>query len=166
MGYQNTPMQTPDRSRAPTLPSAPCAGSTLGLLFRQVRDAMWARMAGELARSGHDLTFSQYITLKRLAEGTAGASDLARAAELNPGAMTRLLDKLEARGMVAREADPADRRALHISLTNTGRTIWCEIDQCGMRVRDAALGGLDDHERTTLTTLMERVRDNLTSSTD
>lgn len=166
MGYQNVPMQTPDHSRAPSLPSAPCTGSTLGLLFRQVRDAMWARMADELARSGHDLTFSQYITLKKLAEGTAGASDLARAAELNPGAMTRLLDKLEAKGMVAREADPGDRRALHISLTPTGRTIWRDIDQCGMRVRDTALGGLNDHERNTLTALLERVRDNLTSSTN
>ena len=73
---------------------------------------MWARMADELARSGHDLTFSQYITLKKLAVGTAGVTDLARAAELNPGAMTRLLDKLEAKGLVTREADPEDRRAL------------------------------------------------------
>ena len=159
-------MQTPVPSRAPTLPSAPCTGSTLGLLFRQVRDAMWARMADELARSGHELTFSQYITLKKLAEGTAGASDLARAAELNPGAMTRLLDKLEARGMVAREADPTDRRALHIRLTDEGRTIWRDIDQCGMRVRNTALAGMSDSERDALTGLLERVRDNLTASTD
>ncbi|MEO5628788.1 MAG: MarR family transcriptional regulator [Thermomonas sp.] len=123
-------------------------------------------MADELARSGHDLTFSQYITLKKLATGTAGVTDLARTAELNPGAMTRLLDKLEAKGLVAREADPDDRRALHISLTDSGRSIWRDIDQCGMRVRDAALAGMSDGERTALTTLMERVRDNLVSSTD
>ncbi len=143
-----------------------CTGSTLGLLFRQVRGAMWARMADELARCGHDLTFSQYITVKELASGPAGVTDLARAAELNPGAMTRLLDKLEAKGLVTREADPDDRRALSIRLTDAGRVIWRDIDQCGMRVRDAALAGMDDHERNTLTALMERVRDNLTSSTD
>src|SRR4051812_20920151 len=102
--------------------STQCTGSTLGLLFRQVRDAMWARMANELASRGHDLTFSQYITLKKLALGTAGVTDLARAADLNPGAMTRLLDRLETKGLVAREADPADRRALHIQLTEIGRT--------------------------------------------
>jgi len=45
----------------------PCSGATLGLLFRQLRDAMWARMKLELANLGHDLTFSQYITLKKLA---------------------------------------------------------------------------------------------------
>ncbi len=159
-------MQTPASPIASSFPSAPCTGSTLGLLFRQVRDAMWARMADELARSGHDLTFSQYITLKKLADGTAGASDLARAAELNPGAMTRLLDKLEAKGLLSREADPDDRRALHIRLTDAGRAIWRDIDQCGMRVRDTALGGLSDSERNILTALLERVRDNLTASTD
>lgn len=146
--------------------NASSTGSSLGLLFRQVRDAMWARMADELASSGHDLTFSQYITLKKLSTGTTGATDLARAAELNPGAMTRLLDKLEAKGLVAREAAPSDRRAVHIHLTDAGRTIWRDIDKCGMRVRDAALAGMSNHERNTLTALMERVRDNLTSSTD
>ena len=96
-------------------PSAgPCSGSTLGLLFRQLRDAMWARMERELAQAGHDLTFSQYIAINKLADGTtASVTDLARAADLNPGAMTRLLDKLEARGLLARVADPRDRRALH-----------------------------------------------------
>ena len=141
-------------------------GSALALLFRQVRDAMWARMAKELAHRGHDLTFSQYMTLKKLSAGTTGATDLARAAELNPGAMTRLLDKLASKGMVVREADPDDRRAVHISLTDAGRTIWNDIDKCGLRVREAALEGLGESERNTLTALLRRVRDNLTSPTD
>ena len=147
-------------------PNSFSTGSTLGLLFRQVRDAMWARMAKELASRGHDLTFSQYITLKKLATGTAGVTDLARAADLNPGAMTRLLDKLASKGLVAREADAEDRRAVHIHLTDAGRSIWRDIDQCGKRVRDAALAGMSDSERNTMTALLERVRDNLTSSTD
>jgi hypothetical protein len=46
-----------------TPPPQPCSGASLGLMFRQVRDAMWARMAEELDALGHDLTFSQYITL-------------------------------------------------------------------------------------------------------
>ena len=72
-------------------PAEACSGSALGLLFRQTRDAMWGRMAKELANAGHDLTFSQFIAIKKLATGTAGVTDLARAADLNPGAMTRLL---------------------------------------------------------------------------
>ncbi|TWI04790.1 DNA-binding MarR family transcriptional regulator [Luteimonas cucumeris] len=144
--------------------SVPCSGSTLGLLFRQVRDAMWARMERELAGLGHDLTFSQYITLKKLADGTAGVTDLARAAELNPGAMTRLLDKLEAKGLVVRSADPDDRRAINIQLTDAGLVIWQDINKCGQRVREQAMSGMGEDERTQLTRLLEQVRDNLTSS--
>lgn len=144
-------------------PAEACSGSALGLLFRQTRDAMWARMARELADAGHDLTFSQFIAIKKLATGTAGVTDLARAADLNPGAMTRLLDKLEARGLLVREADPSDRRALHIRLTDAGMAMWRDIDQCGQRVRECALRGMDDATRAQLTRLIEQVRDNLLS---
>lgn len=145
-------------------PSQPCSTSNLGLLFRQVRDAMWAQMERELAQAGHDLTFSQFITLKELAVGTAGVTELARAAQLNPGAMTRLLDKLESRGFVMRVADPDDRRALNIHLTEAGTAIWEDIDQCGKRVRERAMAGLSDSDRDQLYRLLEQVRDNLTIS--
>ena len=140
-----------------------CTGSALGLLFRQVRDAMWARMALELADAGHDLTFSQYITIKRLALGTAGVTELAKAADLNPGAMTRLLDRLEARGLLARVTDPNDRRALNIDLTDAGIAMWRDVDQCGQRVRERAMRGMDDATRAQLTRLLEQARDNLIS---
>ena len=140
-----------------------CSGSSLGLLFRQVRDAMWMRMERELAAAGHDLNFSQYITLKSLAHGPAGVTELARTAYLHPGAMTRLLDKLEARGLLVREADPADRRALHIHLTEAGFAMWRDVDQCGQRVRERAMRGMDDATRAQLTRLIEQVRDNLQS---
>lgn len=145
-------------------PRTPDTASSLGILLRQVRDALWARMALELSQRGHDLTFSQYITLKKLATGTAGVTDLARAAQLNPGAMTRLLDKLEARGYVTRVTDPADRRALHIHLTEAGTIIAHEINHCGQRVLERAFTGLDAAEREQLLQYLERVRDNLSPS--
>ena len=142
---------------------SPCSGSTLGLLFRQTRDALWARMARELANAGHELTFSQFIVIKALANDTASVTDLARAAELNPGAMTRLLDKLEARALLERVADPNDRRALHIHLTAAGREMWRDVDQCGRRVRERALQGMDAATRDLLIRLLEQARDNLLS---
>lgn len=151
--------------KTPATTAEACSGSALGLLFRQVRDAMWARMAQELAAAGHDLTFSQFMAIKKLADGTAaGVTDLARAADLNPGAMTRLLDKLEARGLLVRVADPADRRALHIHLTEAGKAMWRDIDHCGARVRERALHGMDDATRAQMTRLLEQVRDNLLSA--
>lgn len=147
----------------PPISTGGCSGSALGLLFRQTRDAMRARIEQELAIAGHELTFSQFITIKKLAEGIANVTELARAADLNPGAMTRLLDKLEARGLLERVADPADRRALHIHLTDAGIAMWHDIDQCGHRVRERALRGMDEATRDTLTRLLEQTRDNLLS---
>ncbi|MEN4904094.1 MarR family transcriptional regulator [Luteimonas sp. TWI1416] len=146
---------------SPPRPCASASGSSLGLLFRQVRDAMWARMADELAQAGHELSFSQYITLKKLALGTSNATDLARAAELNPGAMTRLIDRLIDRGLVERHADPDDRRVVRIRLSAQGEAIWRDIDQCGNRVRERAMSGIDDAQRQQLIQLLEQVRDNL-----
>lgn len=144
-----------------TRPCASASGSSLGLLFRQVRDAMWARMADELAQAGHELSFSQYITLKKLAMGTTSATELARAAELNPGAMTRLIDKLVERGLVERHADPEDRRVVRIRISDAGQSIWRDIDQCGNRVRERAMAGMDDDQRVAFIRTLEQVRDNL-----
>jgi DNA-binding MarR family transcriptional regulator len=135
----------------------------MGMLFRQVRDAMWAEMAREMAAAGHDLTYSQFVTIKRLAtDSSDGVTDLARWAQVNPGAMTRLLDKLEARGLLQRIADPSDRRALHIVLTDAGQAIWSDIQHCGERVRARAMQGLDDGEREQLFRLLNQVLQNLT----
>jgi len=132
-------------------------------MFRQLRDGMWAQMERELVKAGHDLTFSQFVTIKKLAGGIASVTDLARAAELNPGAMTRLLDRLEDKGLIERVADPEDRRALHIHLTDAGVAIWRDIDQCGQRVHDRAFGDMAQDDRNQLLRLLERVRDNLST---
>jgi DNA-binding MarR family transcriptional regulator len=148
---------------APPL-AVPCGGSTLALLLREIRAAFWAQMESELRAAGHELNFSQYITLKHLAEGTASVTDLAAVAQLNPGAMTRLLDKLEQRGIVTRVADPSDRRALRIHLTEAGIAIWQDINHCGQRVRERATRGMSEADRETLTRLLTQVRDNLSPS--
>lgn len=149
--------------KLPTSICAPASGSSLGLLIRQVRDAIWEGMEKELVTAGHDLTFSQFVTIKKLADGLASVTELARAAEVHPGAMTRLLDRLEARGLVVRQADPGDRRALHIHLTDAGTAIWKDINLCGQRVLKHATAGMTEAEVSQLMRLLEQARDNLTS---
>ena len=63
--------------------------------------------------------------------------------------------------LLVRVADPNDRRALHIHLTEAGIAMWRDVDQCGQRVRERALRDMDDATRTQLTRLLEQVRDNL-----
>ena len=55
------------------------------------------------------------------------SGDLARAALLTAGAMTVLLDRLEAAGYIARHRDPDDRRKVYIVLTADGRKVVGEL---------------------------------------
>ena len=135
--------------------------ASFGILLRQVRDLSRAALEAELAAAGHGLTFSQYITLKKLAMGCSSPGELARAADLNPGAMTRLLDQLEAKGLLRREADPDDRRALRIELDASAEALMPSIRSCGRRVLARAQQGLSEAEQAEFQRMLERVRDNL-----
>ena len=50
-------------------------------------------------------------------------NELARAIVLSPTGMSRFVDRLEREGLVRREPDPADRRALQVVLTEAGRDL-------------------------------------------
>ena len=139
----------------------PIRTSSIGVLFKQTRDALWAAMSRALTAEGLEFTFSQYITLKRLSQGTSSAGELARVVEIHPGAMTRLLDHLETRGLVRRLADPDDRRALKVELTEAGLRAREVTERIGEQIRMRAMEGLDDEERQALVRLLTHVRNNL-----
>ena len=131
-------------------------------LIGRIRSELHAGIEAELARQGFELGFSQFVTLKRLGtDGPMTAGELARLLSHNPGALTRLLDKLEQRDYVRRVPDPNDRRALRIELTASGRTLWKRINACGERVAERALEGNTEKERMQLQSLLNRVLDNL-----
>src|SRR5690606_5899996 len=68
-----------------------------------------------------ELTALQWAPLLLLAKGKGTtAAELARWMEIDPGAMTRMLDRLEAKGLVARARSATDRRAITLELTAEG----------------------------------------------
>ncbi|MCL8208095.1 MAG: MarR family transcriptional regulator [Actinomycetia bacterium] len=81
----------------------------------------------ELWRS-HQLTLVQVQCLRRLRAGPLMAGDLARATGVSAASMTRLLERLEDRGLVVRAPDPADRRRVLVSLTDRGRSTLGGLD--------------------------------------
>src|SRR5262249_29264509 len=102
--------------------------------------------------------FTQFLILKRLAVlGPMTATELARAVELDGGAMTRQLDQLEGRGLLCRHPHEQDRRALRIELTATGNALWQELTGCNERVLQAAQRSLSDTESKQLHNYLERV---------
>jgi MarR family transcriptional regulator, organic hydroperoxide resistance regulator len=80
--------------------------------------------------------------LANLADGTPRtASELAKAVGSRPTTMTSVLDRLEARGLLARHAHPRDRRALQIGLTANGRRTAAAVQRAFRTVERRALAG-------------------------
>lgn len=72
-------------------------------------------------------------TLYRAPERRLRVNELAREVVLSPTAMSRFVDRAEKAGVVRREPDPADRRALRVALTEDGvdllRRMWPVYEQ-------------------------------------
>jgi DNA-binding MarR family transcriptional regulator len=136
----------------------PAPKESLGVLLGLVRSEIVRAMEAELAALGVGLRFTQFLILKRLALlGPMSASELARAVELDGGAMTRQLDQLEGKGYLRRCPHEQDRRALRIELTEQGTALWQQLTDCNERVLDAAQRSLSESERRSLHDYLSRV---------
>ncbi|MGO9321338.1 MAG: MarR family winged helix-turn-helix transcriptional regulator [Solirubrobacteraceae bacterium] len=72
-------------------------------------------------RAEHRFSLSQGAVLGRLdREGTKSIGDLALAERVRPQSMTQTVSDLEADGLIARRADPTDRRRILVELTELG----------------------------------------------
>ena len=141
---------------------APHAASNICLLFRQVRDGLAQWIEQDMADHGHALNLSQFLVLRKLEVlGPMSAIDLSRAIDHNPGAMTRLLDRLEEQGFLRRAPQAGDRRALRIELTETGAALSHQLRDSADRAADHALRTLNAEEREQFVRLLERVHASL-----
>jgi DNA-binding MarR family transcriptional regulator len=89
------------------------------------------------------LTHPQYLVMLALWQhGPLSVKDLSRLLQLDPGTLSPLVKRLEVAGLVRRERDPRDERALAISLTDAGRALRAQaalvpagiVDRLGMDV--------------------------------
>lgn len=130
----------------------------LGLLIGMVRTEIVRAIEAQLQEKGIGLRFTQFVIIKRLAAlGPMSASELARAVELDGGAMTRQLDQLEAKGFLRRVPHEQDRRALRIELTQAGQALCQQITGCSEHVINAAQASLTPVERAQLYDYLGRV---------
>ena len=75
------------------------------------------------------------------------ATELARASMLSTGAMTTRIDRLEEKGLVAREAHSADRRGVNVRLTPVGRRLIEKALEARLSAAEDQLASLGDPER-------------------
>lgn len=73
--------------------------------------------------------------------------------------MTRMIQGLQASGLIAREIDKTDRRAFHLVLTDKGRALMDGVQARMDSFEEKLLGGLDSKERKALRDYLERILD-------
>lgn len=127
-------------------------GAVLSRAYRQ-----WRR-AADLRLQPYDLTEATWLPLIRIARAPAPPrqKDLAAALFVDNSSVVRLLDSLEAAGLVERR-EGEDRRAKIIVLTPRGRAIADKVEAVARKVRTDALGGLSDRDIETTVRVLEHV---------
>lgn len=136
--------------------------SGIGYLMRRVLHAIGQEMERQLEPSG--LTNAQWVPLFKLLMGQASTvAGLACECHLDAGAMTRLLDRLEAKGLCRRVRSQEDRRVVNIELTDAGCAAAKDIPAALSRVHNAHLAGFSVAEFETLKGFLHRILDNAQS---
>lgn len=135
---------------------------TFGLLLFSVRLSLIRRGELLLANSGFDINFTQVRVLRVLSQSESiGATELARTVEHDGGALTRMLDRLQDKGYVARRPNAKDRRAIEVHMTDKGRAVWNSMQACVKQINAEVLDTLNDAEQSQLFDMMHRIRDRL-----
>lgn len=109
------------------------------------------------------LTSQQASLLMNLAAGARTPTDLVDALGNDTAAVTRLVDRVEAAGLVRRARHPSDRRSVTVELTDDGRALLPRIAPVFGGVTERLFTGFTDTEIATTTALLQRMLANLES---
>ncbi|WP_029000280.1 MarR family winged helix-turn-helix transcriptional regulator [Azohydromonas australica] len=134
-----------------------CAEDSVGYLMRRVMQSI-AQQA-DVRLEPHELTHGQWMPLFVLlkAGGSATSAHVARQVNIDPGAATRMLDRLEKKGFVSRSRSTEDRRVVNVTLTESGRQVASEVPKVLSQVLNEHLAGFSHGEWQTLLSLLRRM---------
>ncbi|OXR41070.1 HTH-type transcriptional repressor NicR [Nocardia cerradoensis] len=107
------------------------------------------------AAASENLTASQGKTLTVLRRGPAAMRTLAEILACDASNVTGIIDRLEKRGLVRREASASDRRVTNLVITSEGERAVDAIRATMHRTREG-LSRLGDEDRARLSSLLER----------
>ncbi|MFI9505365.1 MarR family winged helix-turn-helix transcriptional regulator [Nocardia sp. NPDC052566] len=112
----------------------------------------------------HGLSVAEFDVLLRLGRSPdrqLRITDLYTQTGLTSGGMTRLIDRLDARGFVERAVEPADRRVVLARLTDNGAAKAAEVLPGHLDILERALvQPLSSPERDALARALRKIRDN------
>lgn len=149
-------METKASSQSSSQRQAAELESHLGYWLRRVSN----RVSGDFARSLHEkqTSVAEWVLLRLLYEreqATPGA--LAEAATMTRGAISKIVDKLQAKGWIRSRANPEDNRGQLLRLTRAGRRNVPELAGIADRNDEEFFACLDAGERTALRRLLSKL---------
>jgi DNA-binding MarR family transcriptional regulator len=134
-------------------------GGSMGHLLFHVTMSLKREVEARMAELG--LTDAQWKPLWMLKTGRADtAFELARVTGIDAGAVTRMLDRLEAKGLVERVRSETDRRVVHLRLTPEGEAAAAQVPDVLAAVNNDFLRGFTRQEWTTLKSYLQRMEVN------
>lgn len=134
--------------------------NSLGYLLKINHSLM--HECGERIFAEHDISFVQWIALRKLNEGVAlTASELCRKMCHDNGAVTRLLDHLEERGYVERQRNREDRRVVDLQITEAGKLKVNELTPQVVESLNCALETFSATEFSELVRLLDKLKTRL-----
>jgi MarR family transcriptional regulator, transcriptional regulator for hemolysin len=124
------------------------------------------RRAVDIRLQPFGLTEATWLPLLHLARAPKPMrqKDLAASLSLDSSSVVRLLDNLQAAGLIERREEPEDRRAKTIYLTPLGRSTVEQVEVVSQQIRQAVLSGLGDDEIAAATRTLEHIRRVLASA--
>jgi DNA-binding MarR family transcriptional regulator len=147
------------KAEARAAAQAPEAELSVGYLMSRARASLLSGLDAQLEQFG--LNAMQFAVLKHLAHGDAGtAADLCRVMYYDGGSMTRVLDRLEERGLLRRERCREDRRVVYLRVAPNGRALLPRLIAAASGVIDAHLAGFSAAETEMLKAYLKRMIEN------
>lgn len=118
----------------------------LGYWLRGLSNLVSRAFADRL--EGHGVSVPQWVALRCLYD-MSGATlrELAAAVEVDEGALSRLVERLHQKGFLTRQADPTNRRAVRIDLTDAGRALVPVLAREADENDRAFFDAVDEEER-------------------
>ncbi|WP_026341475.1 MarR family winged helix-turn-helix transcriptional regulator [Actinomadura atramentaria] len=128
-----------------------------GLVPGLVRSAYLVNAVYTESARDHGLTAQQGQLLCVLMAQSYGMGELGSVLRLAKSSLTGLVDRTERNGLVAREPDPRDPRAVRVALTERGAAVVDEFYAETCRRVDRLAAGLTEEERAALGGLLGRI---------
>ncbi len=132
---------------------------SVGRLIADVSGRLLAALDGEM--TGMGITGAQWVILMRIATGCGStAAELCRFSRYDTGSMTRMLDRLEEKGLIRRVRSDKDRRVVCLELTGAGRDLYTLLPPVAIKVLNAHLRGFTRNELDQFKGFLNRMRTN------